>query len=177
MTEWSLRLARRDDAAHLPDIESSASALFADNPELAGPGFAGIDFSAVLSVAEHQALIAKGHCLVSSADEKIVGFLAAEPHRRELHIREMSVHADYQQMGIGAGLLRACMIDARNSGFSALTLTTFRDIPWNAAFYARLGFAEVSDLAAHPRLAEELASEEANGMPRDLRCAMIYFID
>ncbi|MXP47459.1 GNAT family N-acetyltransferase [Altererythrobacter luteolus] len=172
MTDWSLRLARRDDAAHLPGIERSASALFAQNPELAG-----IDFSDVSSVAQHEALIAKGHSLVSSADEKIVGFLAAEPHRRELHICEMSVDANYQQMGIGAGLLRACMIDARNSGFSALTLTTFRDIPWNAAFYARLGFAEVSDLDAHPRLAGELASEETNGLPRSLRCAMIYFID
>ena len=172
MTGWSLRLARREDAAHLPGIERSASALFAQNAALAG-----LNFSEVLSAAQHEALIAKGHCLVSYAEEQIAGFLAAEPHRRELHIREMSVHADYQQMGIGAGLLRACMIDARNSGFSALTLTTFRDIPWNAAFYARLGFAEISDLAAHPRLAGELAREEKAGMPRSLRCAMIYFID
>jgi hypothetical protein len=26
-----------------------------------------------------------------------------------------------------------------------MTLTTFRDVPWNAPFYARRGFAEVLD--------------------------------
>ncbi len=50
----------------------------------------------------------------------------------------------FQQRGIGGGLMRACMIDARNSGFCALTLTTFRDVAWNAPFYSRLGFFEVA---------------------------------
>ena len=58
------------------------------------------------------------------------------------------------------GPVRAAQIDARNSGIKALTLTTFRDVAWNAPFYARLGF-EGSDRAAtpHPRLTGELANE------------------
>lgn len=167
---WSLRLARKDDADYLPVIERAAGQLFASDPDLAD-----IDFDDVWSAKEHRGFIGKGHCLVASAGGDIVGFLTSQPFRRELHIWEMSVHPTFQQQGIGAGLLRACMIDAGNSGFSAVTLTTFRDIAWNAPFYEKLGFTIVDDLAVHPRLAEEIAQEADNGLPYDRRCAMIYF--
>jgi hypothetical protein len=74
-------------------------------------------------------------------------------------------------------LVRAGQIDARNTGFKALTLTTFRDLAWNAPFYARLGFDEVTAIDAHPRLAGELANEVDDGLPADRRCAMICFLD
>ena len=67
--------------------------------------------------------------------------------------------------------------DARNSGYSAITLTTFRDLPWNGPFYARLGFEEVTALDAHPRLAGELALEADHGLPVERRCAMIHFLN
>lgn len=121
--------------------------------------------------------ISKGHCLVSHVAERMVGFLVSEPFSRELHIWEMDVHPRFQRMGIGDGLIRAAQIDARNSGFSALTLTTFRDLPWNAPFYARLGFEEVTALDAHPRLAGELSNEADEGLPIERRCAMIHFLD
>jgi hypothetical protein len=50
-------------------------------------------------------------------------------------------------------------------------------LPWNAPFYARLGFEEVSALDAHPRLAGELANEVDDGLPVERRCAMICFLD
>lgn len=167
---WSLRLARKGDAEYLPAIEQAAGQLFASDPDLGD-----IDFDGVWSAKEHRAFIGKGHCLVASAGADIVGFLTSQPFRRELHIWEMSVHPTFQQRGIGAGLLRACMIDARNSGFSAITLTTFRDVAWNAPFYKKLGFTKVDDLAAHPRLAEEIVKDADGGLPRERRCAMIYF--
>ena len=115
--------------------------------------------------------------MVSFVDERLVGFLVNEPFSRELHIWEMDVDPDYQGRGIGAGLIRACQIDARNSGYSAITLTTFRDLPWNGPFYARLGFEEVTALDAHPRLAGELALEADHGLPVERRCAMIHFLN
>ena len=171
MNDWSLRLARPEDADHLPAIERAAGQLFADDPDLAE-----IDFDEVWTRAEHRKLIAKGHCLTAFVGDEIAGFLTAEPFRRELHIWEMSVHPARQRCGIGAGLLRACMIDARNSGFSALTLTTFRDIAWNGPFYKRLGFAEITDFETHQRLADALAEEVEDGLPQARRCAMIHFL-
>lgn len=166
---WSLRLARPGDAAAMPGIERAAAAAFAAEPA--------IDPEPTRSEADYARLIRKGHSLVAHVGEAMAGFLAAEPFRRELHIWEMDVAPPFQRRGIGAGLVRAAQIDARNSGFKALTLTTFRDLAWNAPFYARLGFEEVTALDAHLRLAGELANEVDDGLPADRRCAMICFLD
>lgn len=170
--QWSLRLARPGDAEEMPAIERAAAILFASDPAVAS-----LDFDKTWEPPELRSLIRKGHSLVAHVGETMAGFIVTQPFQRELHIWEMDVHPDLQRMGIGAGLVRACQIDARNSGFHAITLTTFRDIAWNAPFYARLGFDEVTALDAHPRLASELALEADNGLPADRRCAMICFLD
>lgn len=172
MSDWSLRLARPDDAEQMPAIERAAAQLFRQVP-----GLSELDPDDIWEPQDLRRLIRKGHSLVAHVDQRMAGFLVNEPFQRELHIWEMDVHPDFQQRGVGAGLIRACQIDARNSGFTALTLTTFRDLPWNAPFYARLGFEEVTALDAHPRLASELALEADNGLPAERRCAMIRFLD
>ncbi|WP_435418584.1 GNAT family N-acetyltransferase [Parerythrobacter aurantius] len=170
--DWHLRLARPGDAEQMPAIEARAGRLF-DTIE----GLAGLAGQHIVPVERLQRFIRKGHCLVAHVGERMAGWLANEPFGRELHIWEFNVDPDFQQRGIGAGLLRACLIDAANSGFKAVTLTTFRDVPWNAPFYHRLGFDEVTALDAHPRLAGELAVEVDHGLPADRRCAMIRFLD
>lgn len=172
MKDWSLRLARIDDAEAMPAIEAAAGKLFEQIE-----GLAGVAGQHTVPIDRLQRYIRKGHCLVSHVDAAMVGFLVNEPFGRELHIWEFNVHPDFQQQGIGAGLVRACLIDAGNSGFKAVTLTTFRDVPWNGPFYERLGFEEVTALDAHPRLAGELAVEADHGLPAERRCAMIKFLD
>lgn len=169
--DWSLRLAAPVDADAMPDVERAAGQLFADDPDLAQ-----FDLQMVREAAELRKLIAQRHCLVAEADGEMVGFLVNQPFRRELHVWEMSVHPRYQRNGIGAGLMRACMIDARNAGFFAITLTTFNDVAWNGPFYERLGFEIVEDFFAHPRLARQLAAEARDGLPPDRRVAMIRFL-
>jgi len=166
---WSLRLARAGDAEAMPALERAAAVAFASEP--------GIDPTHTRSEADFARLIRKGHSLVAHVGEAMAGFLVAEPFSRELHIWEMDVAPAFQRRGIGAGLVRAAQIDARNTGFKALTLTTFRDLEWNAPFYARLGFEEVTAIDAHPRLGGELANEIDDGLPADRRCAMICFLD
>jgi GNAT superfamily N-acetyltransferase len=170
--QWSLRLARPADAEAMPAIERAAADLFAHEP-----GLERFDPDDTWEVRDLQRFIRKGHCLVAHVGEVMAGFLVSEPFSRELHIWEMNVLPAYHRRGIGAGLVRAAQIDARNTGFKALTLTTFRDLAWNAPFYARLGFEEVTALDAHPRLAGELANEVEDGFPADRRCAMICFLD
>ncbi len=153
----------------MPAIERAAAAAFA--------GESSIDPARTRSEADYARLIRRGHSLVAHVGEAMAGFLVAQPFSRELHIWEMDVAPAFQRRGIGAGLVRAAQIDARNTGFRALTLTTFRDLEWNAPFYVRLGFEEVTALDAHPRLAGELANEVDDGLPADRRCAMICFLD
>lgn len=173
VTDWSLRLAHADDAEAMPAIEAEAAKLFRQDPQLAKLDFENNGWEA----DELRKLIRRGHCLVAHVGEDMAGFLVGEPDGRELHIWEMDVHPQFQRRGIGAGLVRAAQIDARNCGFRALTLTTFRDLSWNAPFYERLGFVEVDDINSHPRLAGYLKSEESDGLPAERRCAMIHFLD
>lgn len=69
--------------------------------------------------------------------------------------------------GVGTALVRAVDDWARSSHFLEITLTTHRDLPWNAPFYARLGFTFVPesewDSDIHHRFEEEagLESERA----------------
>ena len=132
MSDFSIRLARAEDAEALPAIEQAAGKLFETVD-----GLAYLSGMEAIPADEQRRLIRKGHSLVAEPGGRIVGFLSTEPFRRELHIREFSVHPDHQGQGIGAVLLRAAEIDARNSGFAAMTLTTFADVPWNGPFYAR----------------------------------------
>jgi N-acetylglutamate synthase-like GNAT family acetyltransferase len=66
--------------------------------------------------------------------------------------------------------LIACAEHARKLGLTSLTLTTFRDVPWNAPFYARLGFEIVTELT--PELRQKREEEAAHGLAYDSRCAM-----
>ncbi|WP_394729751.1 GNAT family N-acetyltransferase [Altererythrobacter sp. GH1-8] len=172
MSDWSLRLARPDDAEQMPALEEAAAAMLVGDP-----GLAGLNLRETWQPSALRSLIRKGHCLVAHVGDAMAGFLVTQPFSGELHIWEMDVHPSFQRRGIGAGLVLACQVDARNSGFRALTLTSFRDLPWNAPFYERLGFEEVTALDAHPRLAGELALEADNGLPAQRRCAMICFLD
>lgn len=169
--EWSLRLAKPADADAMPDIERAAGQLFVDDPDLGD-----FDLQMVREAAELRKLIARGHCLIAESSGCMAGFLVNQPFRRELHVWEMSVHPYFQRGGIGAGLMRACMIDARNAGFSAITLTTFNNIAWNAPFYERLGFETIEDLPAHSRLERQIAAEIRDGLPPQRRVAMIRFL-
>ncbi len=54
----------------------------------------------------------------------------------------------------------------------ALTLTTFRDVPWNAPLYQRLGFELLTGPEIGERLARILVGEAERGLPGDRRCAM-----
>ena len=172
MSDWSLRLARPWDAGAMTQVETDAARLFASEPSLAG-----ITMPPARPPEAYAALIAERHCLVAVADTKVIGLAACRPCGRELHLHELSVASAYQGRGVGTRLLHAVAVDARNAGFRAVTLNTFRDIAWNAPFYARHGFVEIGDIAAHPRLQAALEAAVAAGLPRERRCAMIRFLD
>ena len=164
---WSLRLARSEDAAAFHRVEEDAADLLRSAPELAG-----VAIPPSQSEQAYARLIRRGHCLSAIAGEQVIGFAAAAPKGRELHLHELSVARSWQRRRIGATLLKALAIDARNSGFRAITLTTWRDIAWNAPFYAAHGFVEVAngDGGQDDGAVEDGALE----LPR---CAMIRLLD
>lgn len=163
-----VRPATPDDAPALPLIERSAGALFCALPDLAW-----LADSDGTSLARHCELIGQGTVWVAvDRGDAPVAFLEAEVFGDELHVWEMSVHRDWQSRGLGRSLLAAAIGHSVRAGLATLTLTTFRDVPWNGPFYARMGFAPIAGAALSERLRRVLADEAAAGLPVMRRWAM-----
>ncbi len=161
-----IRVATLEDAVFLPQIEKSASELYRAEPHLAWLADAG-----VIERSEHERLIRKKTVWVAEALQRsLAGFLNAEVLNHELHIWELSVHGDWQRRGAGTQLLRSAYQYALETGLAALTLTTFKDVPWCAPAYAKLGFKPVKHPVLHLR--EALDAEVIHGLPSEQRVGM-----
>jgi GNAT superfamily N-acetyltransferase len=164
----TIRRAADADAAVFPSIENSAGTLFVEIADLAW--LASADD---LPVARYREIVARAFswCAIDRTG-RCVGFVCGEREDDILHIWEMAVPRDRQRRGIGRALLETLIETARSHGLSAITLTTFRDVPWNAAFYRRFGFAILSPDETGDRLRSVLVEENMRRLPIGLRCAM-----
>ena len=164
----TVRPMREEDAAVLPAVERSAGAVFRAVPDLAW-----IADDDVLSAADHRRFVQEGMAWVAvDARDRPFGFLSAERAGDELHVWQIAVHERQQGQGHGRALIGTAITWAEAHDLAAITLTTFRDLPWNEPFYRRLGFRTLQPDALGDRLAQVLQKEAAHGLPPDRRCAM-----
>ncbi|MGW1023654.1 GNAT family N-acetyltransferase [Streptomyces sp. NPDC002577] len=82
------------------------------------------------------------------------------------YIEQVSVHPRAARRGIGRLLIEHTAQRARAQGLPALTLSTFADVPWNAPYYARLGFRILDDAELTPGLRKIRAAEAEYGLDR-----------
>ena len=101
-----------------------------------------------------------------------VGFvwLDTEEGGEAIGVAEMDVLPSHGQRGIGAALLEHACGWARMAGYHRVDLGTLADVPWNAPFYAKHGFAIVDKNS--PELAFARERDRENGFPEDLRVFM-----
>jgi GNAT superfamily N-acetyltransferase len=88
------------------------------------------------------------------------------------HIEQVSVHPSYAHRGIGRRLIDHVDAWAAGRGLRALTLTTFRDVPWNGPYYERIGFATLEPGERGPELVRLMAEEAQHGLDPAQRIAM-----
>jgi GNAT superfamily N-acetyltransferase len=136
------------------------------------PGLTHLADGSVIAAEEHAQFLSEGCLWVAESGSTMGGFLAATELAGNFHIREISVALGAQGQGLGRALIETALCAAQERGFAAATLTTFRNVPWNAPFYARLGFRALEQAELTPVLATILAEELAHGMPEGSRCAM-----
>lgn len=163
----SFRHTTLTDIANLPDIERSAGQRFRQIPSLAW-----IADDRVISLAQHRQYADSGMSWLALADNHPVGFLLAEELGSSLFIAEVSLHQQWQGKGIGRRLIDYVAKQAREKGYTSLTLTTFRDVPWNAPLYARIGFEMLADETLPATLRQKREEEAAHGLAFASRCAM-----
>ena len=156
-----IRPAIRRGLDELEDVEDDAGSLFAT---------IGMDFSNVVPTsrqARHWDAFDEGVILVADvANAGLAGFIAVEPLDDGAHVQELSVRRANQGRGLGRRLMGEAERWAREQGYPSLTLTTFRDVPWNAPFYASHGFIEVPPDAMPPGLKGARAEETSRGLDR-----------
>jgi len=88
-----------------------------------------------------------------------VGFAVADVIDGAAHIEQISVHPAHAHQRIGAMLLDHVAAWAVRQGLPAMTLVTFRGVPWNAPYYERLGFRELTASEVTPGLTARRAAD------------------
>lgn len=171
---YRTRLARPDDIPLIPAIERAADALFVDT-----------EYAAVIGVLGG---ITEADC--AEAQDRWRLWVAADPADRPVafaectplddgavYLNQVSVLPEHGRRGLGARLIAAAADFYGDRGAQRIGLTTFRDIPWNAPYYARLGFRMLNDTSNEPYLESRIERQCAFGLRRESRVAMVRSLD
>lgn len=161
---YVIRSARATDLAALPVIERAAAAQFRMTayPDMADAALA----SEHVDLASEHVWVA-----VDSADQP-VAFAVAHELDDSFYVHELDVDPRYARRGLGRQLIETIAVWARTRGYAALTLSTFRDVPWNGPYYARLGFRPLDDAQLSPGLQAVRQAEAEAGLPVAERLCM-----
>jgi GNAT superfamily N-acetyltransferase len=155
---YSIAVARPQDLAHLPLIELAAARLLCGHaPE------------SVLGEATSQEELLRaareGLLWVVLADDAAVGFAHVEViDSVTAHLEEIDVLPSHGRRGLGTRLVMHVCRWADTNGFESVTLTTFRDVPWNMPFYERLGFRVIPTPELSPALRAVVQDETRRGL-------------
>ncbi|HET7189440.1 MAG TPA: GNAT family N-acetyltransferase [Gemmatimonadaceae bacterium] len=163
---YAIVTARPRDLPLLPAIELAAARMLAawlEEEALA-------ETTNIEQLADAQR---DGRLWVALDDERPVGFAYAKRLEPAFaHLEEIDVHPDHGHRGIGRRLLTTVSTWAANRAYRGVTLTTFRDPPWNMPFYASAGFELVSPTEMRPALAALFERESARGLDSARRVVM-----
>ncbi|MEI5101170.1 GNAT family N-acetyltransferase [Streptomyces sp. PmtG] len=162
-----IRTARAAELPLLQDIERAAGRWFHD----VGMAEIADDEPPALEDLARYERAGRAWVAADTADRP-VAYLLADPVDDALHVEQVSVHPDHARRGIGRALIEHLAAEAQARALSALTLTTFADVPWNAPYYARCGFEVLDDAALGPGLRAVRAKEAAHGLDRWPRVCM-----
>ncbi|MHA7276838.1 GNAT family N-acetyltransferase [Arthrobacter sp. Hz1] len=133
----SIRDAEPLDIAFLPVIEATADSL------LTFIGGAPLPVSLPAGASRAELALSLKLLVVG---RPCVGFARLEELDGGAHLEQLAVLPRHAGRGIGRALVEASKDWARAQGYTALTLTTFSAVPFNAPLYESCGF----EMARHP---------------------------
>lgn len=165
---YTISPATRDDISALIEVDLAAGQLFAPTGLIAGEAI--IDH--VPPIVFEQAIDAGDVHKAHGAEGEPVGFALISPRGGTLYLDQISVHPEHGRQGLGAALMHHVFRIARQRKLRRVTLSTFRDVPWNGPFYRRLGFRELS----RQEMADwmlDLESIQAETLDVSKRCFMM----
>ncbi len=169
------RLRQDDDvrAARAADLPLLAAIEIAAATRFRGSGIDGAFLGETQSIDDLAAAADEGRLWVATHAGCCVGFaLARRLDDGGAWLEEVDVHPEHGGRGLGRALVHRTIAWAREAGSASIELSTFRDVPWNAPFYARLGFRELAPTELAPAVARIVDEERARGLPTGRRLVM-----
>jgi GNAT superfamily N-acetyltransferase len=151
--------ARAEDLKALVEVELAADLMFVDLGIVFPPGTTMIE-----ECDDPERVIVAGR--------PPIGFALVGQVDGHVHLEQLAVHPDHGRRGIGTKLLEAVCDNAAAISAVAVTLTTFRDVPWNAPWYACRGFAVLPPEEWGPEMIALVDHERALGIELAPRVVM-----
>jgi GNAT superfamily N-acetyltransferase len=162
-----IRAARPSDYRLLPDVERQAGERFRQ---------VGMDDIADHEPFDADEVAAAVMVFVATPDgdqgDELLGYAMVELIDGHAHLEQLSVLPDHGAQGIGTRLLDAVAGWAKSQGHAEVTLTTFRDVPFNAPLYAKRGYEVVPEDEWTAALRERVAHEATLGLDPSTRVVM-----
>jgi GNAT superfamily N-acetyltransferase len=165
-TGTAIRRARQRELPRLQEIERAAGGLFRQ------VGMAEVAEKEPRSLVQLEVACAEGRLFAADAGGEPIGFALMETVDGLPHLAELAVHPEHGRRGVGRRLVEFVCAWAARAGQPAVTLSTFRDVPWNRPFYERLGFRVLSPGEWTPGLRALRERESEHGLDVDGRDLM-----
>ena len=172
-SQVTIGFARPEEAGELPEIEERAASLFPPK-EVSAELAANPTRASVYREAQkdHRVLVARAAGNVGCDRGRVLGFAHLTWVDGHAHLEELDVDPEFGRRGIGRRLCLAACDWARGKGSPEITLSTFRDVAWNAPFYGRLGFEPIPEAELSPGLLLLRESEKRMGLDPSKRVMM-----
>ena len=164
-----IRPPRADELERLREIERAAGRAFIDvgMPEIAA------DEPPTVEALDRYRQAGRAWVVTPDDGPDIpAGYVLVDVVDGAAHVEQVSVDPSFGRQGLGRRLLEHVADGARAEGLAAVTLTTFRDVPWNGPYYERCGFRPLADDEVGPGLRALRAAETAHGLDPASRVCM-----
>lgn len=166
-TGITFRLAEQHDANAIRTIEFEA-----------GQRFLSVDMAGIadappmdLEIVERK-IAAREIIVAVAADATCAGFVMFEPQPTRIYVQELDVLTSYAGQRIGAALIEQVAQIACAQRLTQLILSTFREVPWNAPYYRRLGFRDIEEAELDAALIARRDAHIARGLDESKRVFM-----
>jgi GNAT superfamily N-acetyltransferase len=166
-SEYAIRFARFEELTLLAHIEQSAAIRFLGTP------YAFLVAAKPLPIEFVRQRFQAGQIWVAvDQQDTVVGYAITREVDDTLYLQEIDIEPQHGQKGLGSALVDTVRSWAKLSGYSAMSLSTFRDIPWNAPFYSKLGFVILDESVLTAGFQQIRRQENASGLPISERVIM-----
>lgn len=165
---FTIRLAREGDIAALQHAERAAAEMFRGLDLISfGP-----EGAQVTPAPYHRQTIRDGLAFAAIVNDVPIGFAIGAKFPDSFYLAELSVDPAHGRQGIGRALVQRFIDEARTRRGRAVTLSTFRDVAWNAPFYASMGFHEIDRELHTDWMRQYERAQTDNGLDIAKRCFM-----